>query len=50
MPAEERGARMTALRENLRANDLEQWSSNFLCALSGSRALDQPAAAEAGAD
>ncbi len=44
MPAEERGARMGALREKVRVNDLERWSSSFLSALHGSRALEQTAA------
>ncbi len=50
MPAEERGARMSALRDKIRTNDLEQWSSNFLTALFRSRALEEPAAAEVSAD
>jgi trehalose 6-phosphate synthase/phosphatase len=50
MPADQRTARMSALREKLRENDLERWSSSFLSALFGSRTLAQETAAEVTAD
>jgi trehalose 6-phosphate synthase len=43
MSAAERAARMSAMRAKLHANDLEQWSSNFLDSLIGSRGIEHHA-------
>jgi len=43
MPAQERTARMSAMRAKLHANDLERWSTNFLDSLIGSRGFEHHA-------
>src|SRR5208282_3485368 len=50
MSSTERNARMGALRDKIRANDLGRWSEGFLDSLIGRRTIEQAATAEVTAD